>query len=172
MRFPLTILSCSAFLITGWKILFCISLKFSRLKGPDCVSPQQPKPLRNINPIRLQEENNEFESKRLSQELQWKKWKRSKKFWGEKSKGNSPVMDKWPFRERERALPGPVDPFSILQLRRFFWYKLSRVALKGEWARPIPEPLGTICNEPMASLSFQYHVSRKRWALGTRMGET
>ena len=36
--------------------------------------------------------NNEFESKRLSQELEWKKWKRSKGFWGEKSKGNSPVI--------------------------------------------------------------------------------
>ena len=38
-----------------------------RPKGSDCVSLQQPKPLRNINPIRLQEENNEFESKRLTQ---------------------------------------------------------------------------------------------------------
>ena len=27
MRFPLTVLSCSAFLITGWKILFRMSLK-------------------------------------------------------------------------------------------------------------------------------------------------
>ena len=75
-------------------------------------------------------------------------------------------------RERERALLGPIVPFSILQSRRFFWCKLSRVALEGEWARPIPEPLGTIRNEPVASLSFQDHVTKKRRALGTGMGET
>lgn len=66
-------------------------------------------------------------------------------------------------RERERALLGPVDPFSILQPRRFFWCKLSRMALEGEWARPIPEPLGTIFNEPVASLSFQDHVTTWLW---------
>ena len=75
-------------------------------------------------------------------------------------------------REREIALLGPVVPSSMLQSRRFFWCKLSRVALEGEWARPVPEPLGTICNEPEASLSFQDHVTRKRRAVGTRMGKT
>ena len=54
-------------------------------------------------------------------------------------------------REREIALLGPVVPSSMLQSRRFFWCKLSRVALEGEWARPVPEPLGTICNEPEAN---------------------
>ena len=32
-----------------------------------------------------------------------------------------------------------------------------------------PEPLGSICNRPVASPSFPYHVIKKRRALGTRM---
>ena len=90
MSFPLTILSC---IVLSWSQdgKFCSVWAwryFFRLEVSDCVS-QQPKPLRNINPISLQEENNEFESKRLNQELQRKKWKRWKGLWGEKSKGNS-----------------------------------------------------------------------------------
>ena len=32
-----------------------------------------------------------------------------------------------------------------------------------------PEPLGSICNRPVANPSFPYHVTKKRRALGTRM---
>ena len=63
-------------------------------------------------------------------------------------------------RERERdSITRASRPILDPTAPSFLLVQIKPRALEGEWARPIPEPLGSICNEPVARLSFQDHLT-------------
>ena len=77
------------------------------------------------------------------------------------------------FSERERdSITRACSPILDATVPSFLLVQIKPSGSGRRMARPIPEPLGTICNEPEASLSFQDYVTRKRRAVGTRMGKT
>ena len=64
------------------------------------------------------------------------------------------------FSEREReSITRASRPILDPTAPSFLLVQIKLRALEGEWARPIPEPLGSICNEPVARLSFQHHLT-------------